>query len=58
MPELHLYEVIRRPIVTDRTKQLACDHVLLALGQSPELRLLPDGWEFKGPRAINGTLRQ
>ncbi len=33
----------RRPVVTDRTSVMACDHVLLALGQSADKRLLPDG---------------
>jgi 2-oxoacid:acceptor oxidoreductase gamma subunit (pyruvate/2-ketoisovalerate family) len=33
----------RRPVVTDRTSVIACDHVLLALGQSADMGLLPDG---------------
>ena len=35
----------RRPVVTDRTEVLPCDAVLLALGQSADRRLLPEGWE-------------
>ena len=33
----------RRPVVTDRTSLMTCDHVLLALGQSADPGLLPDG---------------
>jgi 2-oxoacid:acceptor oxidoreductase gamma subunit (pyruvate/2-ketoisovalerate family)/2-oxoacid:acceptor oxidoreductase delta subunit (pyruvate/2-ketoisovalerate family) len=33
----------RRPIVRDRTAGLDCDHVLLALGQSADRSILPDG---------------
>jgi 2-oxoacid:acceptor oxidoreductase gamma subunit (pyruvate/2-ketoisovalerate family) len=33
----------RRPVVTDRTSVIACDHVLLALGQSADKGLLPEG---------------
>ena len=38
----------REPKVTDRTERLACDGVLLALGQSADLSLLPTGWEVHG----------
>lgn len=38
----------RRPLVTDRVRALACDHVLLALGQSADLGLLPSGWRVAG----------
>jgi 2-oxoacid:acceptor oxidoreductase gamma subunit (pyruvate/2-ketoisovalerate family)/2-oxoacid:acceptor oxidoreductase delta subunit (pyruvate/2-ketoisovalerate family) len=34
----------RRPVVTDRRATLACDAVLLALGQSADLSRLPAGW--------------
>ncbi len=34
----------RRPVVTERSEELACDTVLLALGQSADLVLLPEGW--------------
>ena len=44
----------RRPVVTDRTTRLACDRVLLALGQSPDLRLLPSGWRLEGARIHEG----
>ncbi len=43
-----------RPVVTDRRRELACDHVLLALGQSPDAALLPDGWRLDGGRAFRG----
>jgi len=33
----------RRPVVTDRTSTMACDHVLLALGQTADTSLLPEG---------------
>jgi 2-oxoacid:acceptor oxidoreductase gamma subunit (pyruvate/2-ketoisovalerate family) len=33
----------RRPMVTDRTSTIACDHVLLALGQAADPGLLPEG---------------
>ncbi len=33
----------RRPVVTDRTSDLACDAVLLALGQGADLGILPGG---------------
>jgi len=36
----------RRPVVTDRTEHLPCDRVLLALGQSGDYSLLPDGWQM------------
>ena len=38
----------RRPVVTDRRYGVACDTVLLALGQSADLSLLPEGWELIG----------
>jgi len=41
----------RRPLMTDRTIELACDMVLLALGQEKRLDLLPDGTELKDNRA-------
>ncbi len=36
----------RRPVVSHRTARLACDHVLLALGQSADLGLLPEKCEI------------
>lgn len=36
----------RRPLVTERTSEIACDHVLLALGQFADRRILPAGWEL------------
>jgi 2-oxoacid:acceptor oxidoreductase gamma subunit (pyruvate/2-ketoisovalerate family) len=44
----------RRPVVTKRTATLACDKVLLALGQTSELDLLPDGWSLRQTRAFEG----
>ena len=39
----------RSPVVSERVARLSCDHVLLALGQSPDLALLPAGWAlFEG----------
>jgi NADPH-dependent glutamate synthase beta subunit-like oxidoreductase/Pyruvate/2-oxoacid:ferredoxin oxidoreductase delta subunit len=40
----------RRPITTDRRVELPCDRVLLALGQSSDLSLLPEGWEINEGR--------
>jgi len=40
----------RSPMVTDRTSTFSCDQVLLALGQSPDLSLLPKGWELRDGR--------
>lgn len=36
----------RRPCVTERKSELSCDHVLLALGQSVDLSLLPESWQL------------
>ena len=44
----------RRPVVTDRSAPLECDRVLLALGQSPDLSMLPDGWELRGDLVWKG----
>lgn len=41
----------RRPQVTDRTSELNCSRVLLALGQENELDLLPEGWQMRDTRA-------
>ncbi len=40
----------RRPVVTGRTTSVACDHVLLALGQSQDLTILPAGWTLERGR--------
>ena len=40
----------RRPVVTDRVASFECDHVLLALGQSADHSLLPEGWVLRGSR--------
>jgi NADPH-dependent glutamate synthase beta subunit-like oxidoreductase/Pyruvate/2-oxoacid:ferredoxin oxidoreductase delta subunit len=40
----------RRPIVTRRTTRVGCDHVLLALGQTADLSLLPKGATLAGGR--------
>lgn len=42
----------RRPVVTDRHARLDCDYVLLALGQSADLSLLPGGWELRDGRVF------
>lgn len=44
----------RRPIVTDRVERLPCDRVLLALGQSADTGLLPDGWRLRGDQVFAG----
>ncbi len=44
----------RRPVVSDRTSELACDHVLLALGQSADGALVPGGWELREGRFFAG----
>jgi 2-oxoacid:acceptor oxidoreductase gamma subunit (pyruvate/2-ketoisovalerate family)/2-oxoacid:acceptor oxidoreductase delta subunit (pyruvate/2-ketoisovalerate family) len=44
----------RRPLITDRRDWLACDAVLLALGQSPDLSLLPPGWTLEDGRILQG----
>lgn len=48
----------RAPIVTGRTRQIACDHVLLALGQSADLSLLPQGWALRGGQLFAGEKPQ
>ncbi|HET6348627.1 MAG TPA: FAD-dependent oxidoreductase, partial [Candidatus Krumholzibacteria bacterium] len=46
----------RRPIVTERTSVMACDHVLLALGQSADPGLLPRGGHIENGRVhIDGN---
>ncbi|GAB4138034.1 MAG: hypothetical protein Fur0037_03550 [Planctomycetota bacterium] len=44
----------RRPVVTERTERVPCDHVLLALGQRADLSFLPEGWELKDGRVRIG----
>jgi len=44
----------RRPVVTEKATRLACDAVLLALGQSADLSLLPSGWELSDGRVVEG----
>jgi 2-oxoacid:acceptor oxidoreductase gamma subunit (pyruvate/2-ketoisovalerate family)/2-oxoacid:acceptor oxidoreductase delta subunit (pyruvate/2-ketoisovalerate family) len=34
----------RTPIVSERVTRLSCEHVLLALGQAPDVAILPAGW--------------
>ncbi|MAE28325.1 MAG: 2-oxoacid:acceptor oxidoreductase family protein [Planctomycetota bacterium] len=43
----------RSPVVTDRTERLACEHVLLALGQSADLSCLPAGWQLEDDGRID-----
>ncbi len=48
----------RRPVVTERVQSQACDHVLLALGQTRDLSLLPESWELRGERVyVEGEAR-
>ncbi|MFO1078603.1 MAG: FAD-dependent oxidoreductase [Planctomycetota bacterium] len=44
----------RRPVVTDRVETLACDHVLLAIGQQADTALLPAGWTLADGRVAAG----
>ena len=44
----------RRPVVTKNESVLACDTVLLALGQSADTSMLPAGWEIKDGRVFRG----
>ncbi|HXV12783.1 MAG TPA: 2-oxoacid:acceptor oxidoreductase family protein [Candidatus Krumholzibacteria bacterium] len=44
----------RRPVVTDRTSVMTCDHVLLALGQSADMGLLPEGATIEDGRVHVG----
>ncbi|PNU19264.1 hypothetical protein C2E25_13390 [Geothermobacter hydrogeniphilus] len=39
-----------RPIVSDRSSRIRCDHVLLCLGQSADLKLVPDHWQIRDGR--------
>ncbi len=41
----------RRPLVTERTTEINCSRVLLALGQENELGLLPEAWQMRESRA-------
>jgi 2-oxoacid:acceptor oxidoreductase gamma subunit (pyruvate/2-ketoisovalerate family) len=45
----------RRPVVTGRTSTLPCDRVLLALGQSADLSLLPEGTTARDGRAVSAS---
>jgi len=40
----------RRPLVTEKTTELGCSRILLALGQENELKILPKDWEMHGNR--------
>ncbi len=44
----------RRPVVTKRTSMMECDHVLLALGQSADMGLLPDDANIVDGRVKRG----
>ncbi|WP_020677759.1 FAD-dependent oxidoreductase [Geopsychrobacter electrodiphilus] len=41
----------RRPLVTERTTELNCSRVLLALGQENDMGLLPEAWQMREARA-------
>lgn len=43
-----------RPMVTERTDVLACDHVLLALGQHNDVEGLLGAWQIRNGRAWHG----
>jgi 2-oxoacid:acceptor oxidoreductase delta subunit (pyruvate/2-ketoisovalerate family) len=45
----------RRPVVTERTARLDCDAVILAVGQSADLSLLPAGWSVQDGRVRAGA---
>jgi len=40
----------RRPMVTERTHEMPCSRVLLALGQGNETELLPESWQLRDGR--------
>jgi len=44
----------RAPVISERTVNLDCSAVLLALGQDKMVKLLPDSWEIRGERAWQG----
>ena len=44
----------RRPVVTQRTSNLECDTVFLALGQSAGMDWLPGTWQIRNGRAWEG----
>lgn len=44
----------RRPVVTGRRRRIDCDLVILALGQSADLSLLPPGWRLADGRLWDG----
>lgn len=44
----------RSPKSTSRSHPLPCDAVLLALGQAPDLSLLPEGWALREGRVWHG----
>jgi len=41
----------KSPIVTNRASMIACDHVLLAVGQYSDLGLVPSEWTIRAGRA-------
>ena len=45
----------RRPVVTRRTARLACDHVLLALGQTADRGILPENCELSNGRVYTSN---
>lgn len=40
----------RRPVVTKKLSRIACDHVLIAIGQRPNMGILPSGWLVRNQR--------
>jgi 2-oxoacid:acceptor oxidoreductase delta subunit (pyruvate/2-ketoisovalerate family) len=45
----------RAPMVSSRTEQLDCDAVLLALGQSADASVLPQGWTLDDGRVVTAS---
>jgi len=45
----------RRPLVTENTELVPCDHVLLALGQSADTGFLPSDWSLVWDAAQEGV---
>lgn len=43
----------RRPIVTNKLSGIACDHVLIAIGQRSNMDILPSGWIVRNQRVCS-----
>jgi NADPH-dependent glutamate synthase beta subunit-like oxidoreductase/Pyruvate/2-oxoacid:ferredoxin oxidoreductase delta subunit len=42
----------KRPLATNRSSTIPCDHVLLAVGQNPDPGILPSEWTIRAGRAF------